>query len=61
MAKEEETIIDGLTTIGLTKYQAMVYIALVALGEGTAYVIAEKSAVPRAKVYETLDALVEKG
>jgi len=61
MVEQEQRIIEGLTKIGLTKYQAMAYTAIVALGEGTAYVIAEKSAVPRAKVYEALDALVEKG
>ena len=57
----DEKLIDGLTKIGLQRYQAQVYIASFALGEATAYLIAKESGVPRAKVYSVLDSLVELG
>ncbi|MFW9924453.1 MAG: TrmB family transcriptional regulator [Candidatus Thorarchaeota archaeon] len=57
----DEKLIDGLTKIGLQRYQAQVYIASIALGEATAYLIAKESGVPRAKVYSVLDSLVELG
>jgi len=57
----EEKLIEGLTKIGLQRYQAQVYIASVVLGEASAYLIAKESNVPRAKVYEVIDSLVELG
>ena len=57
----DEKLIEGLTKIGLQRYQAQVYIASVALGEATPYLIAKESGVPRAKVYSVLDSLVDLG
>ncbi|NHJ87267.1 MAG: hypothetical protein FK734_17520 [Asgard group archaeon] len=57
----DEKLIEGLTKIGLQRYQAQVYIANVVLGEASAYLIAKESNVPRAKVYEVIDSLVELG
>ena len=57
----DEKLIEGLTRIGLQRYQAQVYIASVVIGEATAYLIAKESGVPRAKVYSVLDSLVEQG
>lgn len=57
----DEKLIEGLTKIGLQRYQAQVYIASVVIGEATAYLIAKESGVPRAKVYSVLDSLVELG
>ena len=57
----DDTLIDGLTKIGLQKYQAQVYVATVVLGEASAYLIAKESSVPRSKVYEVIDGLVELG
>lgn len=57
----DEKLIEGLTKIGLQRYQAQVYIASVVLGEATPYLIAKESGVPRAKVYSVLDSLVELG
>ncbi|MHA1188103.1 MAG: TrmB family transcriptional regulator [Candidatus Heimdallarchaeota archaeon] len=57
----DEKLIEGLTKIGLQRYQAQVYIASVVLGEATPYLIAKESGVPRAKVYSVLDSLIELG
>jgi len=57
----DDKLIDGLTQIGLQRYQSQVYIASFVLGEATAYLIAKESGVPRAKVYSVLDSLVELG
>ncbi|MBN1328129.1 MAG: helix-turn-helix domain-containing protein [Candidatus Heimdallarchaeota archaeon] len=57
----DEKLIEGLTKIGLQRYQAQVYIASVVLGEASAYLIAKESNVPRAKVYEVIDSLVDLG
>lgn len=57
----DEKLVEGLTRIGLQKYQAQVYIASVVLGDASAYLIAKESGVPRSKVYEVLDGLVELG
>jgi predicted transcriptional regulator len=57
----DDKLIEGLTRIGLQKYQAQVYIASVVLGDASAYLIAKESNVPRSKVYEVLDSLVELG
>ncbi len=57
----DDKLIDGLTQIGLQRYQAQVYIASFVLGEATAYLIAKESGVPRAKVYSVLDSLIELG
>lgn len=57
----DERLVEGLTKIGLQKYQAQVYIAGIVLGEASAYLIAKESNVPRSKVYEVLDSLVDLG
>ena len=57
----DEQLVEGLTKIGLQRYQAQVYIASIVLGEATPYLIAKESGVPRAKVYSVLDSLVELG
>jgi sugar-specific transcriptional regulator TrmB len=56
-----ETIVDDLTSLGLTKNEAKAYHALVKMGRSTARVIAEESGIPRSKVYETLDLLDKRG
>jgi sugar-specific transcriptional regulator TrmB len=55
----DDKLVKGLATIGLTEYQAKVYIATVGLGEASAYAIAEAADVPRSKVYSVLDDLVD--
>lgn len=52
---------DDLMMLGLSEYEARVYISLVKLGKGNAREIHEASGVPRTKVYEVLKRLLEKG
>ncbi len=54
-------IIDCLKSLGLTKYEALVYIALLKLVSATASEIHEISDVPRASVYPVIDQLLDKG
>ena len=50
-----------LTSLGLSKNEAKVYLALLDLGSATAGKIAEKSKVHRTNVYDALERLIEKG
>src|SRR5512137_1973753 len=54
-------VIDCLKSLGLTKYEALVYIALLKLVSATASEIHEISDVPRASVYTVIDQLLDKG
>jgi hypothetical protein len=49
-----------LKSLGFTKYEALVYVALLGMESATATEIHEGSGVPRASVYPVLDRLVEK-
>ncbi len=49
-----------LKSLGFTKYEALVYVALLGMEGATATEIHEASRVPRASVYPVLDRLVEK-
>lgn len=51
----------GLQKIGFSKYESKVYVALVSHPSATGYEVSKYSKVPRAKVYEVLDKLVERG
>ncbi|MCD6485283.1 MAG: TrmB family transcriptional regulator [Candidatus Odinarchaeota archaeon] len=57
----EKNLIEQLMKLGLTQYEAQVFITLVTHGEGTAAQISQFSKVPRPKVYETLESLAQKG
>jgi len=54
------SVIDALRSLGLTKYEARVYMALLGVSGATATEIHEISDVPRASVYSVLDRLIEK-
>jgi sugar-specific transcriptional regulator TrmB len=54
-------VIDCLKSLGLTKYEALVYIALLKVASATASEIHESSGVPRASVYTVIDQLLDKG
>jgi sugar-specific transcriptional regulator TrmB len=54
-------VIDCLKSLGLTKYEALVYIALLKMVSATASEIHEISEVPRASVYPVIDQLLDKG
>lgn len=49
--------IGGLRQLGMTDYEARVYLALLRRPGATGYEVAKVSGVPRAKVYEVLGAL----
>ncbi len=53
--------VDLLTRFGFTEYEAKCYVALVRLEDGTAREISEVADVPRARVYDCVDALNEAG
>ena len=53
--------VDLLTRFGFTQYEAKCFVALVRLGDGTAREISELADVPRARVYDCVDALNEEG
>lgn len=53
-------MIGWLKSLGMTKYEALVYIALLRVTSATASEIHESSGVPRASVYPVLDQLLAK-
>ena len=60
LAEESARIVAYLKSLGLTKYEALVYIALLRVNGATATEIHEISGVPRASVYPVLDQLTKK-
>lgn len=58
---DDEGAIEGLTRLGLTTYEARVFIGLQKLGSGTASDVADVSEVPRSQVYGAAEALEERG
>ena len=57
----DKKTIEGLMKLGLTKYEALAYAALVQLGSGTVADIHRVSGVPSTKLYEVLSRLEAKG
>ena len=53
--------IERLQKLGLTEYNARIYVALLRLGSGTAREIAETTSVPRTRVYDGVETLEERG
>ncbi|MFA7563145.1 MAG: helix-turn-helix domain-containing protein [Methanoculleus sp.] len=53
-------LLESLKSLGLTKYEALVYIGLLRMVGATATEVHEISGVPRASVYPVLDRLVQK-
>ncbi len=56
-----ENIIQQLQSLGFNQYESKVYVTLVKKGSSTAYSISKHSGVPRARVYDILQTLEEKG
>lgn len=54
-------LIEKLMKLGLSEYEAKIYVVLVGLDEASAREIHEGSKVPRTRVYDILEKLVEKG
>jgi sugar-specific transcriptional regulator TrmB len=57
---ESDRINESLKSLGLTKYEALVYMALLQVQGATATEIHEISKVPRASVYPVIDKLITK-
>jgi sugar-specific transcriptional regulator TrmB len=58
---DDEGAIEGLARLGLTTYEARVFVALQKLGSGTASDVADVSEVPRSQVYGAAEGLEERG
>ncbi|SHK25055.1 TrmB family transcriptional regulator [Tepidibacter formicigenes] len=57
---DEEKIIQHMMQIGINKYESKAYIALIKRPGITAYELSKLSGVPQAKIYETMNKLLEK-
>lgn len=58
---DEADAVDALKRLGLTTYEARVFVALQKLGTGTASEVAAITDVPRSQVYGAADGLEEQG
>jgi sugar-specific transcriptional regulator TrmB len=58
---DSERAVDALRALGLSEYQARAFVGLYRRRRGTAREVAEASGVPRARIYDTLNALHEEG
>ncbi len=56
-----ESVLDKLQRVGLTEYEAKVYLALLNAHLSTASKASDKSGVPRTKIYSVLESLRDKG
>ena len=54
-------MIDNLSSFGLTRIEATIYITLLSHGAMTGYEIAKETGISRSNVYNSLATLVEKG
>jgi sugar-specific transcriptional regulator TrmB len=57
---EKVEILHILQSLGLSDYESKVYFSLVLLGPAKASEISKQAEVPRAKIYEVLESLIEK-
>jgi len=55
------SIVERLTQLGFSQYEAKTYIGLLVNGKQTGYALSNLTGVPQPKVYETLRRLVERG
>ena len=55
------SLVMQLTELGMTKYEALTYLAVVANGESSAKQISQLTGVPYGKVYEVINTLIRKG
>ncbi|NMM61357.1 TrmB family transcriptional regulator [Clostridium sp. P21] len=60
MKDKGSNVINELTKLGLNKYEAKVYVALLENPEITAYEIGKRSGVPQSKIYDTVKELANK-
>lgn len=60
-AADEHRAVESLERLGLSNYEARVFIALQKLGVGTAKEVHDLAAVPRSQVYGAAESLEERG
>jgi sugar-specific transcriptional regulator TrmB len=58
---DDSEAVEALNALGLSTYEARVFVALVRLGSGTARDVASITDVPRSQVYTTADDLESRG
>jgi len=58
---DDEAAIEGLTQLGLTTYEARVFLGLQKLGSASASEVSEVADVPRSQVYGAAERLEERG
>lgn len=58
---DDDDAVDALKRLGLSTYEARVFVGLQKLGSGTASDVAEVTDVPRSQVYGAADGLEERG
>lgn len=61
MTTDETAAVDALERLGLSNYEAKVFIALQTLGTGTARDVYRVSDIPRSQVYGAAETLAEQG
>lgn len=61
MTTDETAAVDALERLGLSNYEAKVFIALQTLGTGTARDVYRVSEIPRSQVYGAAESLAERG
>jgi HTH-type transcriptional regulator, sugar sensing transcriptional regulator len=57
----QKELIDRLTALGLTAYEAKAYVALIRRDSSTAVDVARVASLPRQRVYDVMESLVDKG
>lgn len=57
----ETNLLEQLTALGLTEYEARVYLALLTDHPATGYQISKLAGIPRSMVYEALGRLEARG
>src|SRR3981081_2474283 len=61
MADPTDQIVEGLTRLGFSLYEARTSLGLLVAEGATGYSVANETGVPQPKVYETLRRLVDRG
>lgn len=57
----DESLFIKLQNFGLNQYEAKAYVALLSTGTSNAYNVSKASGIPRARIYDTLEALTTRG
>lgn len=57
----ERSLLDKLQKFGLNQYEAKAYTALLKIGTSNAYNISKESGIPRARIYDILESITNRG